>query len=137
MHAGHRKHKFKFNSHLYQKMKEKLAHAMSLNNPSKNPEVRAKISRTLTGRKLSAKHKDKISAGLYTAMTSEVRAKMSASHKGKKLSRKHRANISKSKMGENNPSYHKHWFNDGTHNVFSHECPEGFTAGRIISKCPT
>ena len=88
MHVGRGKGKgkFKFNSHLYQNMKMKLAKKMSLNNPCSHIETRRKISATLKGRKLPNEVREKISAGLYKAMTPEVRAKISAGNKGKKLS---------------------------------------------------
>lgn len=35
------------------------------------------------------------------------------------------------KIGKDNPNYGKHWFNNGSVNVFAFECPNGFTAGKV------
>lgn len=38
------------------------------------------------------------------------------------------------KRGKDCPHYGKHWFTDGTKNVFDFECPEGFRPGKIHRK---
>jgi hypothetical protein len=47
--------------------------------------------------------------------------------KGFKLSEETKKKIGKSSSG-------KHWFNNGTTNIFDYECPDGFINGRILSE---
>jgi hypothetical protein len=49
---------------------------------------------------------------------------------GFKLSDEHKRKISEANKGKNK----KHWYTNGTTNVFSYECPEGFISGRILSE---
>ena len=53
---------------------------------------------------------------------------------GKMASDETRAKMSKSKIGNTNSKgkhIGKHWYNDGTRNVFKKDCPVGFVAGRL------
>lgn len=65
-------------------------------NPAKLPEVQAKISKSMSGRKLSQKTKEKIAKTKYGSKhTPEAKDKMSQAHLGKKLSDEQKINISK------------------------------------------
>jgi len=70
----------------------------------KSPEERAKLSKSLKGRKLSAEHKANISKGLMgTIASAEEKAKISKALTGRKLSAETKRKIS----GENNHQYGK------------------------------
>ena len=71
------------------------------NNPTKNPEVRAKISEALKGKEVSEETKRKISEGNKgKKMSEEARKKISKAHKGKKKSKEHRKKISEAHSGK-------------------------------------
>lgn len=55
---------------------------------------------------------------------------------GKRASDETRAKMSRARMGNKNAKgkhIGKHWFNDGTRNVFRFTCPDGFVKGRVKS----
>jgi hypothetical protein len=52
-------------------------------NPSKRPEVRAKISKALTGRKLSKEHKEALSKNHRKVNSPEMIAKLRATHRAR------------------------------------------------------
>lgn len=35
------------------------------------------------------------------------------------------------RRGERSPLHNKHWFNNGSIEIYAHECPEGYTIGRL------
>jgi hypothetical protein len=102
-------------------------------------DARMKISKARTGLKFSDETRRKISeAGKGRFCSEETRRKRSISGKGKKhkpMSIQGRENIRKAHIGK--PAWNKgkstgmHWWNNGIENILSHECPEGFVAGRI------
>ena len=72
------------------------------------PETNAKISKTLTGRKLSPEHKAKISAGLKCRKLSpEHKAKISKALKGNRLSDESRVKLSESLKGRKLSDEHR------------------------------
>jgi hypothetical protein len=121
--------KFKFNSHLYQKLREEFAKKLSKRNKGK---------KFWLGKHHSEESKKRISEFRKGKIHSEeTKRKMSESHKGntynlgKKRSKEIRSKLSaiRSKVNHN-----KHWFNNGIKNVFVKECPEGFIKGRLKRK---
>lgn len=64
----------------------------------------------------------------------ESKRKMAESHKGHITSEEQKRKISEKLKGKNNWSSDankgRHWYNNGVDNVFTYECPEGFTLGR-------
>ena len=68
---------------------------ISENSGMKCPEVRAKVSASHKGKKLSAEHRRKIGeAGKGRKVSAETRKKLSAIHKGRKISAEHRKRLS-------------------------------------------
>lgn len=66
-----------------------------------------------------------------------TRKLMSISRKGKKLSEKTKTKMRANgghTVKERNSSYSKNWFTNGTINILSKDCPEGFWKGRTFSK---
>ena len=85
--------------------------------------------------------KELIALGIYYNVSSEelvflTRAEHNKLHKeGKPLPDDAKKKISetlKGKLvGENNPAYGRHWYNNGKENKYCYECPDGFTPGRL------
>ena len=129
--------KFKFNSSLYQKIREefanKLSQKMKGKNKGKTPwnkgkkckslseETRQKISEANKGRIRSEETKNKISESL----------KGNKNMRGKHLSEDAKQKLSAVNKGKNTWSKTLHWYNNGIKNVFVRECPEGFVKGRL------
>lgn len=61
----------------------------------------------------------------------EYKQKLSDSLKGKPKSEEHKQHISESQIGLNTWSKEQKWFNNGTINIRTFECPEGFVPGRL------
>ena len=66
-------------------------------------------------------------------LSDEHRANISKGSKGRKFTEEHKTKISKSKQG-NKSLTGRHWYNNGTTNVASFECPEGFVPGKLSKK---
>lgn len=113
------------------------------------------------GKPLSEETKKKISESHKGYQhNEETRQKMSESHKGKQLSEEIKKKLSEARrgeknpfygkkhsdktiqkisdnmkikhVGENNPAYGRHWYNNGKINKFCFECPEGFKPGMLL-----
>ena len=83
-------------------------------------ESKKKLSKSMKGKKFSEEHKKKLSeAAKRKIFTPEHRRKM------KEGLSKH------DQSGEKNHNYGRSWYNDGKTNVMSHECPPGYTKGRL------
>jgi tRNA G10 N-methylase Trm11 len=135
--------KFKFNSHLYQKIREETS----------NKRKGFKYSEE-SKRKMSESHKGKTTwnkgtKGIMIAwnkgkkMSEEHKRKISESLKGNKRALGHKLSTeSKQKMSEKLKGYipwnkglvGKHWFNNGINERFCSDCPEGFIKGRLKRK---
>lgn len=105
-------------------MSEESKKKLSINNGSRRPEVRRKISEATKNRPL---------------ISEETRHKMSKAHKGRLHTEE-----SKLKMSVNNGSRRpevraklassrigRKWFNNGKDQICQYECPPGFVPGRI------
>lgn len=85
-------------------------------------------------------HKELIALGMYCHRPSEELIFLTRKehnylhHKGKNHSKEVKRRMSESKKGELNPSFGTHWFNNGTKNIKSKTCPEGFVPGRLKRK---
>jgi len=93
-------------------------------------EARLKQSRALKGVKRgphSLERRAAISKSRkgYTYST-DRNAKVAAAHTGKKRV-EHGINMT----GANNPSFGKHWFNNGEVSILTFDCPEGFAPGML------
>lgn len=115
--GAHKRRKFKFNSHLY----EKLRHSFSIKS---------------RGRHHSKETKRKISEH-SASKRPEFRKKMSEyfSGKGNPLFGKHHSEETRKKLSDisKTTSPGRHWWNNGEKDVFCRECPSGWTAGRLSS----
>ena len=118
----HKNRHFKFNSRLYQKIREEFAN---------------KMSQKMKGKPLTEQHKQKLSiAHKGKHHTEETRKKLSEMCKGryigrtptwlvgKRLSEEHKQKDRDAILGL------KYW-NNGIKNVRARECPEGFVRGRL------
>jgi hypothetical protein len=96
-------------------------------------ETKIKMSEVAKGKPKSEETKKKISESKKNP-SEETRKKLSKINKGKNLSEEQKRKISKSCMGKNkgflNGNYGKHWYTDGTKNIMSFECPDGFYKGK-------
>lgn len=131
---------FRFNSHLYAKM-------------------RLAYSNSISGEKHWLYGKSPWNKGKTNCYSEETRLKISNTLKGRKISDKRKYELREAWLGENNPNYGKHlseetkmklsistseqmkkqnlnrhWYNNGIKNVFTYKCPEGFTKGKIRTK---
>lgn len=79
-----------------------------------------------TKKKLSESHKGKPGTMKGKHHTDEAKRKVSEANKGRKRSEENKRNQSIRQIG-------CHWYNDGTNEVFTKECPEGFVKGRLSS----
>ena len=130
--------KFKFNSRLYQKIREEFANKMSQKKKGKTSWNK--------GKKMSDEFKQKVSEAnkgkktwLGKHHSEESRKKISEAHKGryigrtptwlvgKQLSEEHKQKDREAILGL------KYW-NNGIKNVRARECPEGFVRGRLKKK---
>ena len=139
MHTGRfNNRKFKFNSHLYQKIREEFAQKMS-------QKMKGKTSWN-KGKKMSDEFKQKVSIikkgnkyWVGKKHSDETKKKISEKHKGryigrtptwlvgKTLSEEHKLKDREAILGL------KYW-NNGIKNVRARECPEGFVRGRLKKK---
>lgn len=110
--GAHKRRKFKFNSHLY----EKLRHSFSIKSRGRHhsKETKKKMSQALSGRTFSE----------------ETKKKISQANRGKKHSEETKKKISEISK---TTSPGRHWWNNGEKDVFCRECPSGWTAGRLSS----
>lgn len=111
----HKGRDFKFNSHLY----EKLRHA---------------FSEKSHGRKVSAETRKKMSEH-SSSRRPEVRKKLSEANSGENnpmFGRRH-SDATKKMLSEKAhiESAGRHWWNNGKTDVFEKECPAGFVCGRL------
>lgn len=107
------------------------------NNPFYNNHSLAGKNHPMYGKKLTDETRKKISDAvkgekhpMYGKKHSEeTRKKISeaSNHKGEN-------NPMYGKRGELSPTYGRHWYNNGIHNVFRYECPEGFVPGLLKNK---
>lgn len=74
---------------------------------AQRPEVRAKISATLTGRTLTDEHRENISLGFTPEGRAALGAMASRLHKGKPKSPEHRAKIGDAQRGKKRGPYKK------------------------------
>ena len=82
-------------------------------------------------------HRLGFKATLNHKHSEETKHKISEAHKGKKYPK-----LSEAKMGStpwnkgisNTKNIGKHWYNNGTVNVYLFECPDGFVKGRLPLK---
>ena len=105
----HKNRKFKFNSHLYEKMR--IECSIKRKSFRHTEETKRKISMSLKGRPCHNKGKP-------------------AWNRGKQHSIETKKKISERSFMT---SAGRHWYNNGVKDVFVKECPEGFTAGRLSS----
>jgi hypothetical protein len=61
----------------------------------------------------------------------ETCLKRSVANKGLKRTNLTRQKLSNSRLGNKNPAYGKHWYNDGVNTMCLKECPDGWVIGRI------
>ena len=106
--------KFKFNSRLYQKIREELANKMSQKMKGKTPWIKGRHHSEESRKKISEAFK-----GRYIGRTPTWLV-------GKHLSEETKKKLSIAKKG-------RHWYNNGIKNVWTFECPEGFVRG-ILKK---
>ena len=107
--------KFKFNSRLYQKIREEFANKMSESRKGKTPWIKGKHHSKESRKKISEAFK-----GRYIGRTPTWLV-------GKHLSDETKKKLSIAKKG-------RHWFNNGIENVWTFECPEGFVKGILKKK---
>ena len=153
--------KFKFNSRLYQKIREEFAQKMSQKMKGKTPwikgkhlseEAKRKISvaskgnKTWLGKHHSEESRKKMSAAskgnktwLGKHHSEETKRKLSEIHKGRYIGRtptwlvgKPLSEEHKQKVAKANTG--KQWFNNGIKSVWAFECPEGFVRGRYLQE---
>lgn len=144
---------FKFNSRLYEKMREECSKKFSEfisgeNHPNfgkhLSRETCERISKANTGKRRSQEQKNKISEATKKALTPEVIAKFSASLKGRKVWNKGLHGYSTAKKGTHLSDEIKakisktitgsRWWNNGVVERQAKECPDGFIAGRLKKK---
>ena len=144
---------FKFNSRLYEKMREECSKKFSEfisgeNHPNfgkhLSKETCERISKANIGKRRSQEQKKRISEATKAAFTEEVRAKMSASLKGRKVWNKGVHGYHTSKKGTHlseevkakisNTITGSKWYNNGVIERQAKECPEGFVLGRLKKK---
>ena len=128
--------KFKFNSRLYQKIREEFANKMSqkMKGTHLSDETKLKMSKSRKGKRHTEEAKLKISESLKskqtwmkgTHLSEEHKQKISIANKGKHHSEETKRHMSEAMKG-------RHWWNNGIKNVIARECPEGFVQG-ILKK---
>ena len=138
----HKNRHFKFNSRLYQKIREEFANKMSqkMKGTHHSEETKQKMSKSRKGKHLSEEHKLKIAiAKKGKHHSEEAKLKMSEVTKGryigriptwlvgKQLSKEHKQKDRDAILGL------KYW-NNGIKNVRAKSCPEGFVRGRLKNK---
>ena len=102
-------------------------------------DTKRKMSQSALGHVVSDKTRQKLrQANLGKAVLEETRQKIQASMLGKNVgdangSKKPevRKRLSLLNSGKNNPSFGKHWYNNGVTCVLAFTCPDGFTSGRL------
>lgn len=115
-----------------------------------------KRSQTIMGHRVSEETKQKMSvSAMGHIVSNETREKLRKANIGKKCSEETKQKMRKSmrgknvgnangakkpevreklkllNSGENNPSFGKHWYNNGIECVLAYVCPEGFVSGRL------
>ena len=106
--------KFKFNSRLYQKIREEFANKMSQKMKGKTSWL-GKHHSEETKRKIAEANK-----GRYIGRTPTWLV-------GKQLSEEHKQKVAEANTG-------KQWFNNGIKSIWAFECPEGFVRGRYLQE---
>lgn len=61
----------------------------------------------------------------------DTKQRISESRKGIKFSEEHKEILRQKKLGENNPFYGTHYYNNGIIEVRAKECPDGYIKGRL------
>lgn len=102
-------------------------------------ETKQKMSESATGHVVSKETREKLrKANIGKKCSEETKQKMRESMKGKNVgdtngSKKPeiREKLKLLNSGENNPSFGKHWYNDGNICILAYICPNGFVSGRL------
>jgi len=96
-------------------------------------ETRNKISAALTGRVITEEHRKNIRISKNSERSREISRKNGLKRIGSSLSEETKLKIRLSCLeinkGESNGNFGKTWFTDGSSNIMSFECPEGFWKG--------
>ena len=81
-----------------------------------------------TRKKMSEKRKGKPGPNKGKHFSEEWKKKIREANTGKVFSEEHKKKLSKAASEKNKG---RHWYNNGTEQVFRFECPEGFVFGRL------
>ena len=141
----HKNRHFKFNSRLYQKIREEFANKMSQKMKGKilTEQHKQKLSIAHKGKPLTEEHKQKLSvSNKGKPRSEETRKKISEAKKNmseetkqkiaESLKGKHHSDETKQKMSDAFKALY--WFNNGIIAVRAKSCPEGFVRGRYLQE---
>ncbi len=117
-------------SRLYDEARKQLSEDMKNRVVTENTKKKLSMQRTGKGNPfVGCHHSIGTKTKIKKALTGKARSKEHCMNLSKANIGKHQSEETKHKIG--NFGRGKHWFNNGTINIFAKECPEGFVAGML------